>query len=264
MKSRADTTTKTYMRAVKTFFKWCKEKNIPIQLPLHAGILAMYVHEIDQKHTSVSSLNIVSAAIKWLHSLLPDDSPNPADNSFFQTILQAVKRKASRPVLKKKPLSTDIIKQMIDKFGSLQSNLKDLRTATFCAIGFAGFLRFDELIKIQPNHIIFHEEHIEILIPQSKTDVYREGNVVYITRSRTKYCPVDLLLRYMKEAKIDTKSSLPLFRQLSYRKKNNSYSLRASPLSYTTSREMFKNALTTLGLESKEYGLHSLRSGGAT
>ena len=68
----------------------------------------------------------------------------------------------------------------------------------------------------------------------------------------------------MKEAKIDPKSNLTQFRQLSFRKKNRTYSLTISPLSYTSSREMFKNALKTLGLKPKEYGLHSLRSGGAT
>ncbi len=44
----------------------------------------------------------------------------------------------------------------------------------------------------------------------------------------------------------------------------NSYKLRSGKLSYTTAREILLSALETLGLNKKYFGLHSLRSGGAT
>lgn len=264
LRSRADSTIKTYVRNVKKFFRWCNEKTIPLRLPLHPATIAMYIHEVSRKPTSISALNVISAAIKWLHSLVPDKGPNPLDTEFCKTILQASKRNAARPINKKKPVSANIIREIIDTFGSSESNLKDLRTAAFCTLGFVGFFRFDELRAMQPNHIQFHEQYIEILIPRSKTDVYREGNIVYISKSKTQYCPVDLLLRYMRAAKIDFNSSQTLFRQVTFHKKTNTYSLRKYSLSYTSCREMFKGALKTLGYQTQEYGLHSLRSGGIT
>jgi hypothetical protein len=44
----------------------------------------------------------------------------------------------------------------------------------------------------------------------------------------------------------------------------NSYKLRSGKLSYTTAREIILSALETLGLNKKYFGLHSLRSRGAT
>lgn len=78
------------------------------------------------------------------------------------------------------------------------------------------------------------------------TDIYREGNVVYISRLKTKYSPAELLLKYMEAAGIDTCSSLPLFRQLNFYKSTNSCTLRSFSLSYSSFREAF-NALKSLG-----------------
>ena len=57
-----------------------------------------------------------------------------------------------------------------------------------------------------------------------------------------------------------------IFRQITYLKKSNSYRLRDTkkPLSYTRAREIILSALEDIGLDKKKFGLHSLRSGGAT
>ena len=51
-----------------------------------------------------------------------------------------------------------------------------------CTLGFAGFFRFSELSNILCKHIVFLEDHIKIFVPHSKTDVYRQGNFVYIAK----------------------------------------------------------------------------------
>ena len=103
---------------------------------------------------------------------------------------------------------------------------------------------------------------LKIFVPRSKTDVYREGNYVYIAKLEGKYCPVAILRRYIEAANLDLSSHLPLFRPLT--KTRSGYSLRNAKLSYTRCREIFKTTLKDLGYDLKEYGLHSLCSGGAT
>lgn len=44
----------------------------------------------------------------------------------------------------------------------------------------------------------------------------------------------------------------------------STYSLKKGALSYTRGREIFQQSLTQLGYQAKDYGLHSLRSGGIT
>ena len=99
-------------------------------------------------------------------------------------------------------------------------------------------------------------------MPRSKTDVYREGNFVFISASGSKYCPVGVLQRYLDLSGIDLNSPLPLFRPLVFHRSTSSYTLRSGKISYTTCRDILRDTLSQLGYNSNDYGLHSLRSGG--
>lgn len=78
------------------------------------------------------------------------------------------------------------------------------------------------------------------------------------------YCPVALLERYISLCNIELSSSVALFRLVRLFKSTNSYKLYGVKLSYTRCREIFKESLKKIGADHKLYGLHSLRSGGAT
>lgn len=205
---------------------------------------------------------MVHAALKWFHSFVPINGPNPLDDACAKNVIESAKRRKGNPILKKEPISTELIKKIIDKFASEGASLKDLRIAALCTLGFAGFFRFSELSNILCKHIVFLEDHIKIFVPHSKTDVYREGNFVYIAKTLSKYCPVSILLRYMREAKLTPTSDLPLFSPLS--KTKSGYVMRSLRLFYSRCREVFKEALGVLGCDPNVYGLHSLRSGGIT
>ena len=155
------------------------------------------------------------AALKWLHSFVPVKSPNPLDGGCAKNVIESAKRAKGNPIVKKEPISTDLIKKIIDKFAAEGASLKDLRIAALCTLGFAGFFRFRELSNILCKHIVFLQDHIKIFVSHNKTDVYREGNFVYIAKSLSKYGPVSILLRYMQEAKLTSTSELPLFNPLS-------------------------------------------------
>ena len=56
---------------------------------------------------------------------------------------------------------------------AIKPNLKELRTAAFCTMGFAGFLRFDELKTMMTKQIKFHDEYMKMvlpIVPKTKTD----------------------------------------------------------------------------------------------
>ena len=129
-------------------------------------------------------------------------------------------------------------------------------------MAFARFLRCDDLCYIVPKHIEFHNDYIRIFLPRSKTDIYRERNYVYISASSSKYCPVSVLRRYLNLCGINNKSTLPLFRPLTFHLSNSSYTLRSGKISYTRCREILRDCLSKLGYNPSDYGLHSLRSGG--
>lgn len=159
---------------------------------------------------------------------------NPLDSEFCRNVIESAKRqKSAQPVMKKKPISTEIIRRILDIHNKKDANLKNLRIAALCSLAFAGFFRYDELCNIVPKHIEFHSDYIRLFVPRSKTDVYREGNFVYISASGSKYCPVGVLQHYLDLSGIDLNSPLPLFRPLVFHRSTSSYTLRSGKISYT-------------------------------
>ena len=186
-KSRADATAKTYIRVIKTFMDWCKSRQICMQLPFPLGVVSLYLLEVQQSCTSSSSVILAHAALKWLHSFVPSIDRNPLDSDFCRNIVESAKRHKSQPIMQKKPITTEIIKNILDVYSKEDANLKDLRSVALCSLTFAGFFRYDELCNIVPRHIELCSGYIRIFLPRSKTDIYREGNYVYISESKSKY-----------------------------------------------------------------------------
>ena len=184
------------------------------------------------------------------------------DAPIVRNILKASKRDKAKPVTKKLPLSSTIVKKIIEKHASRNADLKNLRIACICVIGFSGFLRYNELANITTSHVQFRDDHVRIFIPTSKTDVYREGNYVYIKKIDTEYCPTKMLRRYMDTSNAVAEPHLPIFRPLRFFRSEEK--LYGTKLPYTRCREIFKQTLRDLGYDEKQYGLHSLRAGGAT
>ena len=114
-------------------------------------------------------------------------------------------------------------------------------------------------------HVFIYDNHVKLFLESSKTDVYREGRDVLISKTNTHTCPVNMLLRYFYLAKIPADSTDYIFRPLCFCKSVNSYKLRSGKLSYTTARVILFSALETLGVHKKYFGLHkNLISAGAT
>ena len=189
--------------------------------------------------------------------------PNPLDNACCKNLIKCAKRTRSNPVCKKKVVDPAIIKSIIDKHRTEEASVKDLRIAAISSLGFAGFLLLTSCLIFSQSTSRFVMVLLKVLCQEVKqSDVYREGTSVYIAKLEGKYCPVAILRRYIEAANLDLSSHLPLFRPLT--KTKSGYSLRNAKLSYTRCREMFKTTLKDLGYDPKDYGIHSLRSGGAT
>ena len=92
--------------------------------------------------------------LKWLHSFVPSLDRNPLDSDFCRNIVESAKRHKSQPIMKKKPITTEIIKNILDVYSKEDANLKDLRIAALCSLAFAGFFRYDELCNIVPKQLL--------------------------------------------------------------------------------------------------------------
>lgn len=149
-------------------------------------------------------------------------------------------------------------------FALVDSNLKDLRLALLFVLGFHGLFRISELLDLQAADVIVHNEYLEILVKSSKTDQYREGNKVLISKTGGITCRHALVCRFFASAGIDTNSSVHVFLAVRFLKKKNIYRLCPNRLSYTRAQgDLTKETLSAIGIDSKGFSTHSLRAGGA-
>ena len=97
MKSRADSTTETFVRVIRKFLDWSKRTHFNMQLPFPLSVVSLYLFEVQQSGTSSSSVVLAHAALKWLHSFIPSLDRNPLDRKFYRNIIESAKRQKSQP-----------------------------------------------------------------------------------------------------------------------------------------------------------------------
>lgn len=265
LNSKAKNTYKQYRYAFNSFCRWCKSFTPSVCcMPASETDVSLYLVHLAQTSQSSSKIQTHVHAISWAHSLA--GYTDPCGSSLVQSVKEGALRDTGRPVVKKEPISPQNLASLVDLYGSNLSSLFDIRISCMCLLAFAGFLRFSELAQLKMSHVRIFTTHMILYIEGSKTDVYNKGNEVYISKTNTKTCPVSMLERYIKLSNIKASSCEYLFRGLSYCKKSNTYKLKKpnKPLSYTRTREIILSAFQSIGLDKTKFGLHSLRSGGAT
>ena len=262
--SRATNTVTKYIGGFKRFVKWTmKYPEITSVLPCSDIYVSLYLQHLVESVNHFSSVEAAFYSINWAHNTA--GVCNPCNSELVKNVVEASKRILTRPIVKKLPVDslimTDLFKKYIDS-----SSLKDIRLLAMCALMYTGFLRYDELCNIKAKHITFYDTHVDIFIHKSKTDCYRNGKSVVISKLDSLFCPVDVLKRYLNMAKVQLNSNMYIFRSVTFLKKSNSFILRRNndKLSYTRARELIKKSLSELGLDVKNFGLHSFRSGGAS
>ena len=245
------------------YLTFLRQHRLSEVLPTSVEHVSLYLSLLLEKNQA-SAVSMAYSALKWIHGLLPIPY-NPLDVGLCQKFVDAERRRRKTPILKKQPTSLELIKKIADMFANESATLKDLRLATMSVISFAGLFRSKELLNIRVCDVSLKDDHVKIHVASSKTDVYREGQDVFISRSNTNACPGLLLDKYLQKANVTLNDSSDyLFRNLIYLKKTKQYILGKKAVSYTRFRELFKECLTQLGYDCSVYSLHSFRAGGAT
>ena len=171
--------------------------------------------------------------------------------------LHGIKRVKGTNQKGKKPILINDLKQIIDVLDKNKKNedlneknknnelRKKIRNKAIILIGFAGGFRRSELVNIDYEDIEFVREGIKIFIKRSKTDQSGEGMIKAIPYFDNKiYCPVTALKHWIELSQINSDKIFKI--------SDKSVSL------------IIKKYVALAGLDAKNYGGHSLRSGFAT
>ena len=261
--SKSDNTLRKYYYGFMKFKRWATVNSIPESdiLPSKPFYIALYLASLVQNSGSSSPITDAFYSLKWAHSIVGANSP--MENFLVRTVFEGAKRRLSVPVKKKEPITPELLQKMYDKFFTV-NNLYYQRSICACLLAYAGFLRISELLSLRRSDIQFFLSHITVFIEKSKTDIYRDGNWLVIAKTGNSLCPVKNLELFLDWSKIPADSDMYLFTNIV--KVNGRYALRpdSKPLSYTRMRELFIECFSPFVKDIKSYGLHSLRSGGAT
>lgn len=155
------------------------------------------------KNVSISVLNSNFFSISWKHNyhLLK----NPCKEKFAIFTVDGARKFLFKPITQREPITVDIMKKLYNHHG-VSSDLSDLRIYCMLSLAFAGFLRFNELVSIRFADLTFFDSHVQIFIPKSKTNIFRQGNKLLNARTGKETCPVVCLENYIRISKIANKA----------------------------------------------------------
>ena len=257
--ARADTTVTKYCYQIRAFDDFCEKKGISSR-PACSIHVAMYLSQMIDAGKSDKVISSSLYAIKWLHRM--NDYPDPTINSTVLMLVDSAKRLNSKPIVKKDVISTQNLIELCSMY--LESrDIIVLRDLSMIVLGFAGFLRFNEIVDLRCCDLRFSTDHLVLYVKKSKTDVYRSGREVFIAKGETSACPIAMLKRYLQCSGMPVDSELYLFRA-ACRSGSKCFLLkRNKKLSYSRSRVCIVSRLKLVAPD-LHLGTHSLRASGAT
>ena len=241
---------------VQKWKSWAKKKAFT-PVPADPKAFVLYLVHLLKTSSTKSSFDSVIHGVSWAHKKFGLNSP--ANSLTAKQVINAAHRILGKvPTNRKLPFKKHHLRLLFDKFAF--ATLDKIQILTLISLGFTGFLRWHDLSRIKLCNISFHESFMAIFLEQRKNDQYREGSWVYISKSYSKYCPVLLLKRFIAYGKHSQNSFL--FRKVAHT--NKGVCLQNKKLSHSRVLDLVRLLLKCIGLDAQKYGLHSMRSGGAS
>ena len=260
-----------YTGAFARFATWCEERNPPREsLPAEPLTVALYLLYLTQISNTFSVIKTASAAIHTMHKLSLSDK-EPTSHPLVQLMRESSQRVlGARLVNQKEPLDFEVLRKAANRACETDDFLLRL-SVTMAVLGFAGFLRYSDLVILTAADVRFEDGHMKLFLEHRKNDQLREGNVV-ISKGCTGACPV-WWTRWLFNS-LGLQGNTRLFQRFDgrvarFHPGKAKETLTGIVMPYEQcSRLVLRLVATELGISEehakKRFGTQSLRSGGAT
>ena len=253
--SKAINTVRAYKSDFNDFGLFCTQNGFK-SLPSEPKIVSLYLTHLSTKDIKMSTIKRRLVSIGVIHKLkgyyLDTKHPSIIEN------IMGIKRRKGSSQIGKKPLLINNLKNIINVIDEQKiDKIKKLRDRSIIIIGFSGGFRRNEIVSLDVEDLDFVPEGLKIRIKRSKTDQFGEGSLKGLPYFDNKeYCPVRSIQEWLNISKINSGA---LFRRFSKGSK-----LTEKRLTDQTVALLIKKYLELVGIDSKNYSGHSLRSGFAT
>lgn len=249
------TTDKTYETYRKQFVAFCAERRLLAFPATPTTVATFLVYLADERKLSASAVNIASAAINSMYTLV--DIQSPTKSALVKAVKKTVKRIKPAPK-PKDPITPLLFRRLLDD--TKQNSWLDVRDNCIFALLYVGALRESDAMALCPEDAWIEqmpvrgaeEEVLAVFVEKSKNDQERKGHTRLIAAASDKaICPIRLFKLWL--AQRDPKAS-HLFHAKNKRKR----------LSNTLPNSRLKARLKRLGVPAARFGSHSGRRGGMT
>ena len=161
------------------------------------GVFALYLVHFIKEGSSVSLLNTAIHGASWVHKKSGYQELN--EHPLVRQVAQAGRRILAKPPNRKKALDVSLVKKIISRLE--HGNLVDIQVASLFALGFFGFLRWDDLSRLTVDNLQFADTHLA-------NDQFRDGSWVLVARCSSSPCPVAVVEKFLKVGRHEKKSRL--------------------------------------------------------
>ena len=194
-----------YYLAFNRYAAFCDRSNVP-SLPAHPEIIMTYFIEISERLGSENPVLQARSAIRFFSLLFRPDLPSPTDRSDVGLCVRSIKLKFSKPVKKSEPMTTEILRKMVDTIlrgEQLKSNnfclpISEWMVVVKSLVKFHCIARWEEVIELKKSNLNFLENgDCVITFVKGKCNQFHDANQVTLAASGNRYCPVNILKTYL-------------------------------------------------------------------
>lgn len=191
--SRSHNTNVKYLSYFKRFKSFMLDKSHSY-LPANSIHVACFIVHLLERKMSPHCVNSFVYSIKWAHQLR--GLPDPTSNAYVKTLMESGKRMHTVPKKKKSCIPSEVITSLFSSQGQSDDPVivRDLAIIILC---FCAFLRYDEVSNLRCNDVSFYSDYVKINIKKSKTDQYRLGNEVVLSKLDSDACSFKALHKYI-------------------------------------------------------------------
>ena len=248
-----DSSKKSYLTYWRRYKQFCSDRKFNLN---SSEAVSLFMINLAEKLESKSAAVSARSAIKHFIKLDNPAKKSSTDSFLVKKIAKSIVKKYSRQVKKAKTLDSAEIKTLVlSLLDNGNGNFKDERSANFFLLQFTLFARFEEVAQLKCENIKFLESgHIEVTLEKAKNYEVWDSKKSLVARGES-FDPVSILRRYF--LKLDSKFLFPNFKK----GKKGKVEFLDTPVSYDNMLKLLRTSLDNIGLNGREYSLHSLRSG---
>jgi site-specific recombinase XerD len=243
---KASATRKAYASDWRIFDAWCVSQGLTA-LPADPAAVAGFIADEARKGVKVSTLGRRIAAIKYRHKTA--DLASPTDDERVKAVVRGARRAVG---VAPRKLAAATSEKTISMSTLTRTGLAGKRDRAILLLGFALAARRSELVALNVEDIQECPEGLRVTIRKSKTNQEGAGATIAVCRGSIA-CPVAAILDWLAAAGI---SEGPVFRPI--RKGDH---LSDKRLSAQSINAIVKKHAGKLGLNTRDFGAHSLRAG---